>query len=731
MSDFLPEILAPVGNGAALKAAIGSGADAVYLGLNKYNARAKADNFSIDNIEEVLDYAHLFGVKVYITMNTLLKDAELPEAVSFTKEVWKKGADAIIIQDLGFAERLKNEIPDIVLHASTQMGIHNYQGAIFARKLGFKRVILSRETTLEDIRQIRANSSVELEFFVHGALCVAFSGNCYLSSLASGYSGNRGKCMQLCRKKYILEVDGIKKEGYCLSTKDLNMLDCLNELKDAGITSFKIEGRLRRPEYVATVVDVYKRALKHRTDKKDMDHLKLAFNRGDFCLAHLFEPTSDTIYPYVQNSIGLEAGTVVNSDGKAVTLSCKLKAGDGIKFLRNNIEVGSASIRNDGNKTGFSGEVVKGDKVRITNSPILQNFIREPKIPVDVIVSAFIGKPLDISIISEQGVGKASSEFIIEKSKTADMYSCDIERQLRFNDTEFVVRNTIFNCDDNFFIPKSIINEVRRNAIASLKTALKNNYLREENHDIYESFGNEIRKNGIELLEIKDIIQIDSPEKLRFIPRNYCGYVAVNPDRFDLSYLKKFVFSKPLLLNLPPIARNKDLNKLREIVDSELFFGYIVNNLYGLELLKTKRVILGWQMNFLNSAVTEPKISSPEADTEISNSIEYSFGYVPLMTFSHCPRKSLNLSCNNCNKNYKAHLTDEMQLTFNLKHYSLTYCYAQLLNCLPIYNAVSKNKFIDLSGTDNDLIPELLSLILSGEKLPIATTKGNHKRGLD
>lgn len=729
MRDHI-EILAPAGNLASLKAAIGSGADAVYLGMNKFNARTKADNFSLDNIEHILNYAHLFGVKVYVTMNTLLKDTELTEALSLTEKVWNSGADAVIIQDLGLAEKLKKHIPDIVLHASTQCGIHNYAGAVIAEKLGFERIILSRETTLEDIKQIKKNCSIDLEFFVHGALCVAFSGNCYFSSLASGYSGNRGKCMQLCRKKYTLKIDDIQKEGYYLSAKDLNNSNCLQELIKAGITSLKIEGRLRRPEYVATAVDFYKKALRQEIEEKDADSLKLAFNRGNFCNGHLFFPTSDTIYPFVPNNIGVNRGYVKKCIGGIATLSEPLNKGDGIKFLRNGWETGSAAIKSDGIITGFSGNVKKGDEVRLTDSQSLYQYVKEPKIPVDIIINAYSGKPLNIKIKTNNETVSVDSDFDIEISKTAPMNAEDIIKQMKLSDSEFCCSNIEIFGDKNIFIPKSKINETRRSALNKIKELRLRNYVRQKNSKNYMFMSDIINKNGLEILEMRDIIQIDSAEKQNIIPDNFIGYISLNPQKYTIDHLKSFQ-TKKMLLNMPIIARDKDLEILKNIIASDIFYGYIVNNLYALELLNNKKILFGWQMNLLNSEISYTKIASPETDTISHNSISYTFGYVPVMTFTHCPRRTLGMSCKNCDSQYTGELIDSTDLKFNIRHYSVNYCYAQLMNCLPLYNPFSEKKFIDLTEMEISDCKTLLPIILKGKKkLPILTTKGNLKRGL-
>ena len=256
------ELLAPAGNFESLYAAINAGCDAVYLGLDDFNARIKAENFNTTNIYDVVRYAHLRDVKVYVTLNIIIKDDEYSSLLRMIKETIKANVDAYIIQDLGVASFLKSHFPNICLHASTQMGIHNVQGAQVAKELGFTRIVLSRETKLEDIKEIKEKTNLEIEYFIQGALCVSFSGNCYLSSFKTLNSGNRGRCQQLCRLKYqAFNGDTFINSGYLISPRDLSLIKNISLLKEAGVDSLKIEGRLRRKGYVATTVSTYRKVL--------------------------------------------------------------------------------------------------------------------------------------------------------------------------------------------------------------------------------------------------------------------------------------------------------------------------------------------------------------------------------------------------------------------------------------------------------------------------------------
>ena len=276
------EVLAPIGSIQALKSAIYAGADAVYLGLDLFNARIKADNFTKDNIRQYVEYCHLFGVKVYVTFNTSIKNSEMQIFEQYVDIAAKANVDAFIVTDLGTLNIFKKY--DIPLHGSTQIGVHNLAGAKVLEDLGFTRVVLARETLLEDIVKIKKNTRLEIEYFVHGALCVCFSGGCLMSSMMSGDSGNRGRCNQPCRLKYSSSFSD--EEKYLLSPKDQCLIDKIEELYRAGVDSLKIEGRLKQPHYVGNVVGEYRKVVDGilQGKKVDIDYsiLKRAYNRGNF-----------------------------------------------------------------------------------------------------------------------------------------------------------------------------------------------------------------------------------------------------------------------------------------------------------------------------------------------------------------------------------------------------------------------------------------------------------------
>ena len=331
MPLLLPELLCPAGDEAALRAAVDSGANAVYLGYRAFGARASATNFDGQALEAAVRYAHLYHVRVHVTVNTLVKPGEMQELRAALGEIAASGADAAIVQDLGVAALVRREFPALALHASTQMAICNAEGARLARQLGFSRVVLARECALEDVREVAA-TGIETEVFVHGALCTAVSGRCLMSSMSGGRSGNRGRCAQPCRQGF--RMDGM--QGPLLSLRDLCLLDDLPAVCASGVRSLKVEGRLKSPEYVAVVTSVYRRALDavargdFRPDPAQREQLLQIYNRGGFTRGHILgAEDADLVTPDRVSHEGLPLGKVVAVRGHLAALHVDRALHDG------------------------------------------------------------------------------------------------------------------------------------------------------------------------------------------------------------------------------------------------------------------------------------------------------------------------------------------------------------------------------------------------------------------
>jgi len=276
----MTELLAPAGNMEALKAAISNGCDAIYLGMQKFGARAYSSNFDLESLKEAVTYAHLRNVKIYVTMNTIIFENEVEDMKGQMHELNEIGVDGIVVQDLAAFDYIVKNFLDMESHCSTQMGIDDLDGTLLFKELGAKRVVLSREVEIEKVKEIRRIAKIPLEIFVHGALCVSYSGNCLMSGLIGYRSGNRGRCVGSCRKEYELidkTTDTYLGKNYILSTKDLSTIDYINDLKE--IDSLKIEGRMKEPAYVANVVSKYRLALDNKITEKDKENLSKTFNR--------------------------------------------------------------------------------------------------------------------------------------------------------------------------------------------------------------------------------------------------------------------------------------------------------------------------------------------------------------------------------------------------------------------------------------------------------------------
>ena len=315
------ELLAPAGSIESLYAAINNGADAVYLGGSKFSARAYASNFDNETMKKAVDYCHSYGVKIYVTMNTLLKEKELNEAIKYVGYLYEIGVDALIVQDLGLVSLIQEKYNDFEIHASTQVTIHNGEGAIYFKEKGFTRIVLSRELSLEEIKHISKDLNIETEMFIHGALCVCYSGQCLMSSMIGGRSGNRGRCAQPCRMEYTLKSNNMgEKKAYLLSPKDMCTIENIKDIIDSGAYSLKVEGRMKRPEYVAGVVENYRKAIDKEYYNKKFNVqegkkvLLQLFNREGFSTAYLRKNIGKDMMSYkFPKNTGVEIGKVLDN----------------------------------------------------------------------------------------------------------------------------------------------------------------------------------------------------------------------------------------------------------------------------------------------------------------------------------------------------------------------------------------------------------------------------------
>lgn len=474
------ELLSPVGNKETLYSAIMGGSDAVYIGMKDFGARKYANNFTRKEIKEAVDICHLYGVKVYITLNTLIKDDEVSSFLDLADYLYTIGVDAFIMQDFGMMNLILEMYPDMEIHASTQFNNSSLETIRLLKDIGIKRVVLSREMPLTDIKRI--DVAIEKEVFIHGALCISYSGNCLFSSMLGNRSGNRGECTGCCRLPYKLyKNDTFIKEGYLLSTKELNTAPKFNELMNADITSFKIEGRMKSKEYVYFVTKMYSNILnKKGYSKKDLDILKILYNR-EFTLGHLF--SDDIMNTKSSNHLGLKVGKVIGitKDKLKVKLDYPLHQEDGVRFSKNKCgmtlnflydEKGllTSKIENIGYLKN-SIHLKKLDDIYLTSSKTLSKKIEEispRKVPIKLY---FYGKVGDKALLKLSDSEREISVYgtLVEEAKSSPLTKeAILQKLLKIKDTVYKVTESDIEIDDNIFIPVSSINEMRQKAIGLL-----------------------------------------------------------------------------------------------------------------------------------------------------------------------------------------------------------------------------------------------------------------------
>lgn len=493
------ELLAPAGDFSCLKAAIEAGCDAVYIGGKLFGARAFSSNFTDDEIIKAINYAHLFGVKVYVTTNTLIYDKEVERFLEYILFLHKNNVDAVIIQDLGMLDLVRQTFPNLEVHASTQMHIHNLDGASFMEKLGVKRVVLARETSISKIKEIKEKTNIDIEIFIHGALCVSYSGQCLMSSLIGNRSGNRGTCAGSCRQSYSIVDENnniILNNKYPLSMKDLCSLENLKTLLDIGVTSLKIEGRMKSNSYVYTVVKLYRLAIdsyyKNNNiyiDEKELYNLKKIFNR-EFTKGFLFDEENNKVINMKRpNHQGVEIGKVINYKNNVATikLNDEININDGLRIVGKKdigVNVNNFYINSKLVKTAKKGDIItikvndkveKDDKVLLTldsklneeiNNIISSNqrkvlvkakFIAKEDKQITFELTDFINK---VVVISENKVTKALNKPITKE---------EIKEKLnKIKDTVYKYESLDIEIDDNIFIPLNIINDLKRKAFEEL-----------------------------------------------------------------------------------------------------------------------------------------------------------------------------------------------------------------------------------------------------------------------
>lgn len=730
------ELLAPAGDMAALRAAVSAGANAIYLGYDEFSARAKAKNFNKEELREAIEYAHLRDVKIYVTFNILIADFELERAMKSVKMLYEIGVDALILQDFGIAAKIRDDFPDFEVHTSTQMAVNNYYGAKFLKEMGFSRVVLARETPLFEIEKIK-EFDIDVETFIHGALCVSYSGECLMSSMIGGKSGNRGECAQACRKSYeILDFNGNKlaKRLYYLSPKDLNTLDQVAKILNAGAYSLKIEGRMKNPEYVYTVVSSYKKSLEDKLKLEDKKDTVQVFNRGFTKGLFNGDFGRDFISYDRPDNRGVEVGKVISisKNSAKVIFDEDIHEGDGLEFNSHNQRFGMKSREFYQAGKVYNLELFKRP---LENSKINRTYSKKLYEKIDKKIEEYDYKrniDFDLKIkIGEKALihaksGDLEATYVLDKlvepaKKTGLERDRVIENISKTGKSIFEVENIDLDLDDNAFLPISAINELRREVLDILEDEILKNSLERKNYEnklektenknkskksfvkvFFNKFENLEKSNLDEIDEI--IIRAKDLEKFKRIYRN--REVSIYLDKFysydELERLRTYILKNENV-------RGLWINNISEFyifkddgLDLNADIGLNIFNISSLGFFKD----LGFKSLTLSAEMNNRQIQdiTKACDSEV-NLISY--GRIPVMTMKHCPY-SIEKNCKderNCPtckyKNYL--LRDEKSVDFEVLRQNT---FTEIFNSYPIL----------LDGYVNKLKESKISLLILGDE---------------
>ena len=679
------ELLSPAGNMDSLIAAVQAGCDAVYLGGTLFGARAFAGNFNDDEIIEAINYCHLYGVKVYVTTNILIYEHEVDKFLKYIEFLHKHNVDAVLIQDLGMLDLVHKTFPNLECHASTQMHIHNLDGVVMASKLGCKRVVLARETPISLVKEIKEKLDVDLEIFAHGALCVSYSGQCLFSSLIGNRSGNRGSCVGSCRLPYKI-VDNHNKilnnGDYPLSMKDLNTLEYLDELIEAGVTSLKIEGRMKSPEYVYTVTKLYRMAInsyyetgKVSIDEEEINNLQKLFSRG-FTKGYLFNEEIDHILNTNRpNHQGIYIGKVVDYKNGFVTvrLTEDVSINDGISIVLDNDDYGTVlnefyidkklvKEAKNGDTISFKVNklIPKNSKVLLTKDSKLINKIDEViktnprKVGITALIKLNKNKPMEMVVTDYTNSIKVLGD-IVEESKSHPTTEEEVlEKMNKLSDTVYTFDNIRVDIDRDVFIPFKKLNDVRHKLFKELDKAR-----------LYEK----------EFIKEKYSIELDDypQEELKSVLVN-----SENNDKYDIVYsenIKDTIYKIPkVIFDYSKFDPNKEylvgeigaFNRLKKI---SCDYSFNVVNSYTVALLHSlgaNRITLSLELtpkqieNIVNS-YSKRYNKNPNLEVIVS-------GYREVMT--------LKTNLNKLYKNENLYLVDRFNNKYRIRERdNITYIY--------------------------------------------------------
>ena len=724
----MKELLSPAGNMDCLYAAINNGADAIYLSGKNFGARKFAANFTNEELKEAVTYAHLYGVKIYVTVNTIIYNEEVDELLNYIDYLYHIGVDALIMQDIGMISLVRKRYPNFNIHASTQLhNLHNHNnnGIKLLKDLGIKKIVLDRELSLEEINKL--DKSIEKEVFIHGALCNSYSGNCLFSSMNGGRSGNRGECVQSCRMPYKLLKNNeyiINESKYLLSTKELNTMTNFKELMDSDIDSFKIEGRMKSPAYVGYVTRLYRKLIDNYYNNKELeitneeeDNLKILFNRT-FTNGYLFNDNIRNINS--PNHMGLEIGKVleVNDRKIKIKLSKDLYQEDGIRFKNNNIGMIANLIYNDKglliNSAKSGSSIYLDNKINLknkdmvlkTSSPHLEKeilSIKDKKIPINISIKSNNNK-LYIEFNDNDGNRVSSSIEISTAINRPTTKEEIIEKISKLGNTPFTINNIDIDIEDNIFVSMKLLNEQRR----LLTELLITERTKVDREDIVNDTKLEYKEEKVDRFEISILAR--TKEQVEASLKENVDRIYVDEELYSV-----YKDNSKVYLRLPKVDNHKNYNTNNVLVtqygdvykykDKNIISDYYLNivNNYSIKYLldnNVKRVTLSPEVNYNN------------LDSYIKDKVELIiYGRIELMLLK------ANILGNNINKEDIYFLEDIHKNRYpviykdNLTHI-LHYKNINYLDNINYYKKIGiKSYRLELYDEDNDIVIELINKI--------------------
>lgn len=739
------EILAPAGSMEGLIAAIHGGCDAVYIGGEKFGARAFANNLSQEQMIEAIEYAHLHHKKIYLTINTLVKESEFSQLYDFLLPFYRHGLDAVIVQDFGVLSYVSRNFPGIEIHASTQMTLTMAQGANQLKEYGVTRLVTSRELQFDEIKVIRENTDLEIEAFVHGALCYSFSGQCLMSSMIGGRSGNRGRCAQPCRMQYRMEeIDGKEYKGkqeFLLSPKDMCTIYDIPELVESGIDSFKIEGRMKRPEYAALTAHLYRKYVDMYQDmgekaykaymekhpevlEEDLRKLMDLYNRGGFSEGYYREHNGKKLMSmHRPNHSGVLIGTVkaVRKNRAVIQLMDTIFAQDVLEIRSEKGEsvyeftVKASVTKESPYEANFKpgSKVLPGQKIYRTKNQSLLTDIQEDIIgkdnrePVQGYFFGKAGEPVMLTL-TYGDISISETGEIAEKAQSQPILDDKIKKQLdKTKETPFYLDSLQIDSTQDWFMPMGKLNELRRAAFEQLEEAYNLSFMRKEAARTELDVNRNMEKN--EALEIT--VSVSNEEQLQVavekqqVTSIYLSFsmLEANPQLLDSDLLKT---EHKFYIVLPTIFRKrsyeyfqKESHPVKKAMEHDRITGFVIRNLEELDYLTDgtckKEMILDYNMYIMNKEAKEfwmnRGIHRLTASMELNNrelkELDMNgfsmivYGYTPLMTSAQCVVK------NTAGCNYKSgyfRFTDRSGNAFYGRNFC-SCCYNVIYNGKPLH----------------------------------------------